>query len=470
MPATAQNQSRLKSGRRPRKGVVKERRRRIALDLGVGLLLTLALLLVKLFFETTTPGKLLDGMLYCWIQTRLSVDEQKLPVAVVDISKLDSDARPGRLTPRAQLERLIDAIIKQDPAAIGIDIDFSPLDEGWAARSGPQFFDYVRQLSVPVYLGVDRSRYGEAAEWLGAEDYQNLAGNIAIPTDDNREMPLWIRRGSSGSCFHLAADLLGFRSNSEAEEKNAAAGANASCLPAMNLALARKYPRRKQHTVHWPSSLLRPFHEELIDKSSEVFAGFFLPDYSVAKYLWEQTSTAVVSDNDVQLAVNASLTGLKGRIVLLGNTAWDKTLDKYPIPPWQKEVPGVYFHACAAYTLIKGPLVEVTEGARVGLDLLLATVILLGVSWLRLHYAARTKDGVAAHRVHFVFTSLALVVVLAFGYGFVQYTRVLWTDSLLVAAVLFFHTLLARHVENFANWVGARWHGMWFDERKEGRR
>ena len=156
MPATAQNQSRLKSGRRPRKGVVKERRRRIALDLGVGLLLTLALLLVKLFFETTTPGKLLDGMLYCWIQTRLSVDEQKLPVAVVDISKLDSDARPGRLTPRAQLERLIDAIVKQEPAAIGIDIDFSPLDEGWTARSGPQFFDYVRQLSVPVYLGVDR--------------------------------------------------------------------------------------------------------------------------------------------------------------------------------------------------------------------------------------------------------------------------------------------------------------------------
>jgi len=469
MPATAQNQSRLKSGHRPRKGVVKERRRRIALDLAVGLLLTLALLVVKLFFETTTPGKLLDGMLYCWIQTRLSVDEPKLPVAVVDISQLDSDARPGRLTPRAQLERLIDAIVKQDPAAIGIDIDFSPLDEGWAARSGPQFFDYVRQLSVPVYLGVDRSRYGEAAAWLGAEDYQNLAGNIAIPMDDNREMPLWIRRGSSGSCFQMAADLLGFRSNSQADEKSVAAGASTSCLPSMNLALARKSPRRKQHTVHWPSSLLRPFHEERIDESSEVFAAYFLPDYSVARYLREQTSTAVVSDNDVQLALNSSLTGLKGRIVLLGNTAWDKTLDKYPIPPWQKEVPGVYFHACAAYTLIKGPLVEVTEGARFGLDLLLATAILLVVSWLRLHYAAKRKEEFAAHRMNFVFTSLAVVVVLALGYGFVQYTRVLWTDSLLVAAGLLFHALLVRHVENFANWAGPRWHGMWFEQRREGR-
>jgi len=91
------------------------------------------------------------------------------------------------------------------------------------------------------------------------------------------------------------------------------------------------------------------------------------------------------------------------------------------------------------------------------------------VSSLRLHYAARTKEEVAAHRMHFVFTSLAVVVVLALGYGFVQYTRILWTDSLLLAAVLLFHAQVGRHVENFANWAGARWHGMWFDQRKEGR-
>ena len=451
--------------------MVSERRRRIALDLLVGLILTLLLLGVKLLFERTTPGRLFDGMLYCWVQTQLFVDEHKLPVVVVDISSLDADARPGALTPRAQLEKLIDVIVRQDPVAIGIDVDFSPLEKAWTPRGGPQFFDYVRSLPQPVYLGVHRSRYGGSADWLGVEAYQNLAVNIVVPADDNREMPLWIRRGASEPCIQMAANLLGFRLDTEAHQKAARGGEGTACLPAMSVALAQKYPDREAHPVRWPSSLVRPFHEELIDGQNRVYAGFFFPDYSPARYFLEQTSSAVVSDSDVQLALNPNLAGLKGKIVLLGNTSWEKTPDKYPIPPWQKEVPGVYFHACAVYTLIKGPLLEITGGARLGLDLLLAAIILLVVSWLRLHYSGRTHDEVAAHRVHLVLTSLVILVVLAFGYWLVRFTRILWTDALLVSAALLCHSLLGKQAERGLNWARVSGPGTWrrvvFDKRKE---
>ncbi len=474
---------------------VPDPRWRVALDLGAGLFLTIALLIVKVLFETTAPGRLLDGMLYCWVETPLFVGDNKLPVAVVDISRLDADPRPGRLTPRAQLERLIDRIVKENPAAIGIDLDFSPHDidpgkgwteRGWTARGGPQFFDYIRGLPTPIYLGADRPRYGKPAEWLGAEDYQKLAVNIDAPQEDNREMPLWIRR--SGSCLYLAADLLGVRPqfvgpisvrpgtsaarpyHAEADQKDTSGGEKASCLPAMGLALARKYPDREHSAVHWPSRLVRPLRERLVDEAGEVYAGFFFPDYSAGRYFQEQASTAVVSDNDVQLVLNPSLSGLKGKIVLLGNTAWENP-DKYPIPPWEKAVPGVYFHACAAYTLIKGPLLEITGAARIALDLLLASVMLLCISWLRLYYSRRTTDEVAAHRARLVFTSLAAVIVLALGYWFVQSTRILWTDFLLVGVVLLSYGVLGGPAEKWADRMRATGPEMWrrpvFDSRKE---
>jgi serine/threonine protein kinase len=440
---------------------VPHRRSGVVPDLAVGLLLTITLLIVKLLFETTTPGRMFDEMLQYWVESPLSVTENKLPVVVVDTSRLDGEPRPGRPTPRAQLMRLIDRIVKESPAAIGIDVDFSPHDKdpakgwtesGWTERGGPQFFDYVRGLPTPIYLGVNRSRYGQPAEWLGAEDYRDLAVNIVVPQQNNSEMPLWIRR--SGSCLHLAAGLLGVKAERGVDQKGISGGENVSCLPAMGLALARKYPDREHHAVHWPSRLVRPLHETLLDRASEVYAGFFFPDYTAARYLREQTSSAVVSDSDVQLVLNAGLSGLKGKIVLLGNTGWENP-DKYPMPPWQKEVPGVYFHACAAYTLIKGPLLEITALARIVLDLLLATVMLLGISWLRIHYSRRTRDGFGVHRARFLFASLATVIVLAMGYWFVQATRILWTDFLLVGVVLLLQGVLGSVAEKWADRIRA---------------
>jgi CHASE2 domain-containing sensor protein len=110
-------------------------------------------------------------------------------------------------------------------------------------------------------------------------------------------------------------------------------------------------------------------------------------------------------------------------------------------------VPGVYFHACAVYTLIRGPLLGITAGARVGLDLLVATAVLLCLSWWRLYYRGTAGEETVTYQGYIGLTSLAAIAVLVAGYGLVQYARILWTDSLVIAAALVFHSLLAARIE-----------------------
>ncbi|MFZ0800184.1 MAG: CHASE2 domain-containing protein, partial [Terriglobales bacterium] len=320
MPAAEGGKAQKKFSRNPPGSVAKRRRRRILLDVLVGLCLTVALLILTRFFEATTPGKLLDGALYCWVQTRLGVEQTKIPVVVVDVSQLSVEASPGTLTPREQLTSLIDKVAAQNPAAIGVDIDFSPDEAGWTARGGPQFFDHIRNVPTPVYLGIDRSRYAEPSAWLGSPDYQNLAAAVVIRSDDNQEMPLWIARGAD-SCLGLASELFTGASNADGGQAKGDGSGDTSCLPAMSFALARSYPDRERRSSHWPSGLFKMYHQELIDKQSGIYTGFFYPDYSVAQYLRSQTSSSVVSDSDVQLVLNPGVTTLRGKIVLLGNTA-----------------------------------------------------------------------------------------------------------------------------------------------------
>lgn len=426
----------------------------IMMEVLLGLSITVALLVLKGAIGTSTPGRLLNEMLTFWVQARPSFRVPDLPVAVVDISKLDAVAVAGRPSPRAQLEDIIAAIAKKNPAAIGIDVDFSPEDGSWTQRGGPQFFDFLQRLRMPVYLGVSRSRYSSSAAWLGAEEYRAFAASIAVSADDISEMPLWIGRGRSGTCLELADSVLGpvpeIRSKGDG-----ASGKDTTCLPSISLALARGRLEHPGEAPRWPSSLFKPFDEEAIDKATGTYAGLFVPNFSVANHLQEQTSSAVVSGDTVLLALNPALTSLEGKVVLLGNTEWDATLDKYPIPPWHTEAPGVYFHACAAYTLIRGALLGITTGARVGLDLLVATIALMCLAWWHCHRSDASTEKADWQQMHLGLTSFFVMTILVGGYGLVQYARILWTDPPLIAVALIFESVLAPVVLRDSRWPRA---------------
>src|ERR1700674_4304274 len=98
--------------------------RHVSVDIVLFVLITCCLVGLKLLLEEFSPGKVLDGAVYALLQTRLK-SGQDLPVAVVDISALDAERKPGKLSPRDQLTKLIDSIQKDHPDAIGIDVDFS---------------------------------------------------------------------------------------------------------------------------------------------------------------------------------------------------------------------------------------------------------------------------------------------------------------------------------------------------------
>jgi CHASE2 domain-containing sensor protein len=421
-------------------------------------LFTLLLLLAKLTFDVTTPGKLLEGAVYAWLQAQLRTDEN-VQVAVVDISELDAWPVIGRPSPRAQLQSLIDAVAAQKPDAIGIDVDFSPGDEGWPARGGPQFFDHLRDLSTRVYVGADRTRYGMPAAWLGAAEYEDLAVALAIPAEDSRMMPLWIGRGDPTVCLNRIADLVGLAASQRA------ASDQSSCLLSMSAALALQFHNLKAHSVYLPNWFAQPIEITTVNKAQQISTASFLADYGAVNSLREHTSQAIVSGTDVILKVNPALTGLTNKIVILGYTRWETTPDKYYMLPWQREVPGVYFHASGVHTLIKGPLLEITSVGRAFLDVIFVAFVALCLSLLE-RRGQRIGKFVAVDRMRFVIIWTAIFAAAILELCLVPLTRILWTDWLLVCVVLLIHGWLDRHAERHGTRVKDFLKSLVYDSKK----
>ena len=169
------------------------------------LLFTGVLVGLNLLAEKTEFGERLKLLAYNAMQHRLPavIDKNGLPIAIVDITRL-----PGtfgdELTSRKKLTKLIDAIGKAHPRAIGLDIDCSPQyaanvnelpilteDEG-------NFYKFCHDLStqphdpVPVFLGVDRTATSASADWLWKPEFAHMAVALRTPTDGRFMMWKWI--------------------------------------------------------------------------------------------------------------------------------------------------------------------------------------------------------------------------------------------------------------------------------------
>jgi hypothetical protein len=401
-------------------------------------LIWVSLLVFKCYFDDTAPGKLLERAVYALLQTRLTRDGS-LPVAVVDISRLDARQIEGHPSPREQLRRVIDAVVAKQPVAIGIDIDFSPEGNGWTERGGPQLFDYIQRLKIPVFLGVSRSRYDAPESWLGANEYKDLAVTISVPRDDNRTLPLWI---GNEECSATVAGLLG-------RKDLIPPAASAACLPSMSTALAQRYRGNKdRESCGWEwfarSSSIKPLDQKK--------AEYFWVDYGAAQSVQDQLSQATALGEHASLNINHALMGFQKRIVILGNTQWEVTPDKYPIPPWEAETPGVFFHASGVYTLIKGPLREITCEGRLlldpGIGLVVGCLGLLGACLLH-GRRLKEKSAVQKHSMRWWKNWAMIFLFAGLGVGFVRATRILWTDWLWACVAVLIQGWLEEHLEPY---------------------
>ena len=116
------------------------------------------------------------------------------------------------------------------------------------------------------------------------------------------------------------------------------------------------------------------------------------------------------------------------RIILLGDTKPEGPGDLFDVPGVVGKVPGVFLHACGAYTISGEPLYRLTYFGRIVLDVLIALFILfvarLGSTLVK---SNDSNDELSEHRLMFGLTVVAVIVVCMLSVGLVRHTRLLWT-------------------------------------------
>lgn len=380
-----------------------------------GLFLTLLLLWVNIWFERTTVGKHLEVMTYNLLQSRLSATNraEELPVVIVDISGLNATllqhTSDTPVTLREPLLRLLTAIATKEPRAIGVDLDFAPERGIYVTPSDPDFFQSCLRLKagteVPIFLGVFRSQALPPQAWLGDQRYEQLATSIMVPRD-SKKMVQWLRVGEGSTP-----------------------------LPTMSAALADAFRHAERRPPKWLRWLVMSVREKSLAPSLTISE--FLVDYSPLEAI-EQIPTI---EGDLPPNLSERMTD---RIVLIGDVK--KSYDTFVVPDRKEPVPGVLVHACAAITLIQGPLYQWTSGGRVAIDLILFVLAFGSVALLNMYFHSRTTSSVDTERLQIIAARLiGLLVAVGAGCVLVQMYRLIWDDFIFVAAAVLFHPAAERY-------------------------
>ena len=143
-----------------------------------------------MFEKHSELGQEVELFTYDYVQKLLASrrTDEKIPIAIVDLSQLSPKPIPGAqkgemATPREGVEEPLEKLVNTKPLAIGVDVDFSPrvyLDSSpprtvFITPRDPEFFEYCLELShrrgVPIYLGISRTQALPHSEWLGRSDY-----------------------------------------------------------------------------------------------------------------------------------------------------------------------------------------------------------------------------------------------------------------------------------------------------------
>lgn len=408
-----------------------QRRKKIWRDVWIWVVLTAVILTLKWGFEHTEFGHDVKLLAHKYILQRLisARGTAPSPITIVDISDLDeeciaydkatnkADKEIYKATPRDKLWKLIETIAKHNPRAIGVDVDFSLTEKGWVTPGDPDFFESCLDLStrkdypVPVVLGIYRTQRDEPKHWLGSLDYKDLAASIFLPQKDTRKLWEWIKPTSH-------------------------------TVPTMSSALAKHISEERPGI---PKGLDWAVHQF---SQRDLGRGYLVNEYNVDySALDSMESMRLITIEAAGIEAQGHL--LKDKVVLIGNATLGRAMDTFPVPVRREPVTGVYLHASGAYTLAKSPLYELSGKGRLVLDTLLAAIIILAITAIRLRFHADVN-------VRWLQGALTIVVVigaLVVGVLLVHITHVLWDDFLLVIAGLLLHRPVERWLSGLRQFV-----------------
>lgn len=424
----------------PRLSPQRDRRRRIKIDFVMGVVLSIFLIGCKVGVERTAFGEQLEQMTYNLLQARLlsSRSGQDLKVAVVDINDLplvqvNRTNRVLWVTPRKPLQEIVEAVVQQDPQAIGIDVDFSPDERGYVTEEDPGFFRFCLNQHMPIFLGVYESLAQGPDGWLGKPEFKQLAAYITVPKP----------RGVEGTVRMV--------------ERIQPAGASESC-PSLAAALANTVRPDAPNWLGW--AVARASQK----RTNEFSASEFLIDYGALETL---VHDRVRVSNAADLSKYENI--LQGKLVLIGRATPEQTSDQFVVPGRGEPVQGVYIHASAAYTLLEAPLYRMTEFGRLSADFLVSVAVFGTIAVIRWVYSRRTRSQIAVHRMHLILTTLVVIAVILFGHFLVQTTRLIWTDFLLVVGALLIHSPAERLFYWLRSKVPIAWQSIILEDAKPGK-
>jgi CHASE2 domain-containing sensor protein len=434
---------------------VRARRKSIWRDALLGVCVAVALILGKEWLDQHTQiGEELQLATFSWFQHRLASKEgdAQLPVAVVDLSSIKVEpikgARRGEAaTPRGQLKDLLrDLLVEHRARAVGIDVDFSPENEGRVpvTPKDHDFFDFCLRLRTEtgkkIYLGAARTVLLKRESWLGPEKYKDLAANILAPRAEVTKMMKCVEVNGSETCE----------------------GDSMAALLAKELKdVVEPQPS------HFAEKLCWLFEQVSTQRlSGDVAVGLFPLDYS-------QLTTLISREHTIDArAIATSGDFFKNNIALLGDADPDQSADKFNVPGVHEPVPGIYIHASAIYTLLRAPLYTLTEFGRWFVDLSLALFVIVGIFAIRWYYSSRTVLQVAVHRLQGLLVDVVVVLVLVVGVLLTRVHRVLWTDFTLAIFALFVHPASERYVKKLGQAlvkvVPKAWRSAVLEQSKEG--
>ncbi len=406
-------------------------RSHILADVFIGLLITALLSLANWGLEKTAFGEQLREATYDILELRLmsKFNPSDANIAVVDIASMPmtrASSHDYDYTKREQLQQLVATIAAERPAAIGVDVDFTPFPD--QMDDDYQFLGDTLALTpaspasgpgVPIYVATFQSLALGPQLALYQRQFAPLAAYAGFPVAGDNESPKRMVE---------TVDVRYIDQNAGAQDWKvkslSAAATTAALAPPPN----------------WASWAL----ERVLFVSKEGFSSReFYVDYGPLDGLIEQT----VQWDDPQIAGNHGF--FTGKIVFIGRgQKATASGDLHPLPGHRgKLFAGVYIHACAAYTLLHHPLQKLTLAGRWVLDLVLALAILVPVAVLRWRYrAAEPYGGIAHHRLSGLLAFLMVVVAIAAGIYAVNVHHLMWDDSLFVAAALLIDQKVERHL------------------------
>ena len=372
--------------------------------------LTISALALELTIPHTQVGYELAYASHRWFQSGLTPAD--VPVTLVDISDLEHVPSETR---RQVLEGLLRAIAKQNPKAIGLDIDFSPEELGYVDPLDPQFFELCLSLrkSVPIFLGVGRTVGVKGLDWLGDPKYHEMAAAVQIPKDTRKL-------------------VYSFRVGDEPTE-----------LRSFSAALAHAYgvtPTGK--FVNWLADWGLIERRSRRKVEDDLFVEEFPANYSsIGSFLTFRTlSKDFIGDPAMKPFIG-------GKVVIVGAVA--EAHDTFNIAGKEDPYAGAQVHASGAVTLISSPLYEVTHFGRVVLTIVLMIATFIPVFAVRIWARAPKQQPALVEHLHGTLIVVYTIGV-AIGFGFLmRSTHIVW-DGFFLA---FFALALHRPVEDVVAWI-----------------